>query len=172
MQTACHYKENPPVPIWRQKPCECIGKVPYLELTLRLALRQGKTYILSSIRRGCPCRGLFACPCFTNVSARCNAMKVPVLSALLYIRFLAPFLSFVYHLMYIAPFSLSIAKDHRGVSSTSFKYSFQLAAESCMYVTGVSFVPSTPKLGPYSPPTVGRQEPLKPGLYGPPTVER
>ena len=122
MQTACHYKENPPVPIWRQKPCEGIGKVPYLELTLRLALRQGKTYILSSIYRGCPCRGLFACLCFTNVSARCNAIKVPVLSALLYIRFLAPFLSFMYHLMYIAPFSLSIAKDHRGVSFTSFKF--------------------------------------------------
>jgi hypothetical protein len=41
-----------------------------------------------------------------------------------------------------------------------------------MYVTGASFLPSTPKLGPYGPPTVGRQEPLKPGLYGPPTVER
>ena len=101
MQTACHYKENPPVPIWRQKPCKYIGKVPYLELTLRLALRQGKTYILLSIRRGCPYRGLFACLYFTNISARCNAIKVLVLSALLYIRFLAPFLSFIYHLMYI-----------------------------------------------------------------------
>ena len=39
IQTACHYKENPLVPIWRQKPCKCIGKVPYLKLTLRLALR-------------------------------------------------------------------------------------------------------------------------------------
>ena len=58
MQTAYYYKENPPVPIWRQKPCKCIGKVPYLKLTLRLALRQGKTYILLSIRRGCLCRGL------------------------------------------------------------------------------------------------------------------
>ena len=45
IQTAYYYKENPPVPIWRQKPCECIGKVPYLKLTLRLALRQGKTYL-------------------------------------------------------------------------------------------------------------------------------
>ena len=34
IQTACHYKENPPVPIWRQKPCECIGKMPCLRLTL------------------------------------------------------------------------------------------------------------------------------------------
>ena len=110
IQTAYYYKENPPVPIWRQKPYKCIGKMPYLRLilrltlrlTLRLALRQGKTYILSSIRRGCLCRGLFACLYFTNVSARCNAIKVlhVVLSALLYIRFLAPFLSFVYHLVY------------------------------------------------------------------------
>ena len=74
--------------------------------------------------------------------------------------------------VYIALFSLSIAKDHRGVSSTSFKYSFQLAAESCMYITGASFLPNTLKLGPYGPLTVGRQEPLKLGLYGPPTVER
>ena len=58
IQTACYYKENPPVPIWRQKPCECIGKIPYLRLTLRLALRQRKTYILLSFRRGCLCRGL------------------------------------------------------------------------------------------------------------------
>ena len=58
IQTACHYKENPPVPIWRQKPCKCIGKIPYLRLTLRLALRQGKTYILLSFLRGCLCRGL------------------------------------------------------------------------------------------------------------------
>ena len=101
IQTACHYKENPPVPIWRQKPYKCIGKVPYLELTLRLALRQGKTYILSSIRRGCLCRGLFTYLYFTNISVRCNTIKVLVLSALLYIRFLAPFLSFIYHLMYI-----------------------------------------------------------------------
>ena len=28
MQTAYYYKENPPVPIWRQKPRECIGKTP------------------------------------------------------------------------------------------------------------------------------------------------
>ena len=58
IQTAYYYKENPPMPIWRQKPCKCIGKVLYLKLTLRLALRQGKTYILLSFRRGCPCRGL------------------------------------------------------------------------------------------------------------------
>ena len=70
MQTAYYYKENPPMPIWRQKPYKCIGKMPYLRLTLRLtlrlalklalklALRQGKTYILSSFRRGCLCRGL------------------------------------------------------------------------------------------------------------------
>ena len=66
IQTACYYKENPPVPIWRQKPYKCIGKMPYLRLTLRLALRltlrlalrQGKTYILLSFRRGCLCRGL------------------------------------------------------------------------------------------------------------------
>ena len=101
IQTAYYYKENPPVPIWRQKPCECIGKVPYLKLTLRLALRQGKTYILLSICCRCLCRGLFACLYFTNISVRCNAIKVLVLSALLYIRFLAPFLSFVYHLIYI-----------------------------------------------------------------------
>ena len=31
IQTACYYKENPPVPIWRQKPCEYIGKVPYFK---------------------------------------------------------------------------------------------------------------------------------------------
>ena len=101
IQTAYYYKENPPVPIWRQKPCKCIGKVPYLELTLRLALRQGKTYILLSIRHGYPYRGLFACLYFTNISARCSTIKVLVLSALLYIRFLAPFLSFIYHLIYI-----------------------------------------------------------------------
>ena len=62
IQTAYYYKENPPVPIWRQKPCKYIGKMPYLRLTLRLtlrlALRQGKTYILLSFRRRCPCRGL------------------------------------------------------------------------------------------------------------------
>ena len=58
--------------------------------------------------------------------------------------------------MYIAPFSLSIAKDHRGVSFTSFKYSFQPAAESCICYKGV-FLPNTLKLGPYGPPTVGRQ---------------
>ena len=63
-------------------------------------------------------------------------------------------------------------KDHRGVSSTFFKNLFQLAVESCMYVTGVSFLPNTLKLGPYSPLTVGRQEPLKLGLYSPPTIER
>ena len=39
MQTAYYYKENPPVPIWRQKLRECIGKMPYLRLTLRLTLR-------------------------------------------------------------------------------------------------------------------------------------
>ena len=58
IQTAYHYKENPPVPIWRQKPYKYIGKVPYLKLTLRLALRQGKTYILSSFRRKCLYKGL------------------------------------------------------------------------------------------------------------------
>ena len=42
IQTAYHYKENPPVPIWRQKPCECIGKMPYLRLTIRLAIGKGK----------------------------------------------------------------------------------------------------------------------------------
>ena len=62
--------------------------------------------------------------CFTNISTRYNVIEVPVLSALLYIRFLTPFLSFIYHLVYIAPFSLSIAKDYKGVSSTSFKYLF------------------------------------------------
>ena len=46
------------MPIWRQKPCKCIGKVPYLKLTLRLALRQGKIYILLSFHRGYLCRGL------------------------------------------------------------------------------------------------------------------
>ena len=65
-------------------------------------------------------------------------------------------LSFVYYIVYIAPFSLSIVKDHRGVSSTSFKYSFQPAAESCICYRGV-FLPGTLKLGPYGPPTVGRQ---------------
>ena len=30
MQTAYYYKENPPVPIWRQKPREYIGKMPCL----------------------------------------------------------------------------------------------------------------------------------------------
>ena len=55
IQTACYYKENPPVPIQRQKPCKCIEKVPYLRLTLRLtlrlALRQGKPifYYLSTV---------------------------------------------------------------------------------------------------------------------------
>ena len=34
IQTACYYKENPPVPIWRQKPHKYIGKMPYLKLTL------------------------------------------------------------------------------------------------------------------------------------------
>ena len=58
MLTAYYYNENPPVPIWRQKPYECIEKMPYLKLTLRLALRQGKTYILSSFRHGYLCRGL------------------------------------------------------------------------------------------------------------------
>ena len=38
IQTACYYKENPPVPIWRQKPRKYIGKMPYL----RLALGKGK----------------------------------------------------------------------------------------------------------------------------------
>ena len=76
---------------------------------------------------------------------------------LLYICFLAPFLSFIYYLVYIAPFSLSIAKDYRGVSFASFKYLFQLAMESCMYIIGTSFLPSTLKLGPYGPLTVGRQ---------------
>ena len=113
-----------------------------------------------------------ACLCFTNISIRYSAVKVPVLSALLYIHFLVPFLSFIYHLIYIAPFSLSIVKDYRGVSSTSFKYLFQLAAESCMYVIGVFFLPSTLKLSPYGPLTVGRQEPLKLSLYSPLTVER
>ena len=62
IQTARYYKENPPVPIWRQKPYKCIGKMPYLRLTLRLtlrlALRQGKTYILLSFYYGYLCRGL------------------------------------------------------------------------------------------------------------------
>ena len=31
---ACYYKENPPVPIQRQKPRKCIGKMPCLKLTL------------------------------------------------------------------------------------------------------------------------------------------
>ena len=95
MQTAYYYKENPPVPIWRQKPCKCIGKIPYL----RLALRQGKTYILLSIYRGCLYKGLFACLYFTNISTNCNAIEVPVLFALLYIHFLAPFLSFMYYII-------------------------------------------------------------------------
>ena len=43
----------------------------------------------------------FACLCFTNISTRYSTVKVLVLSALLYIRFLAPFLSFIYYLMYI-----------------------------------------------------------------------
>ena len=42
IQTAYYYKGNPPVPIWRQKPYKCIGKMPYLKLTLRLALGKGK----------------------------------------------------------------------------------------------------------------------------------
>ena len=63
-------------------------------------------------------------------------------------------------------------KDHKGVSSISFKYLFQLTAESCIYIIGVSFLPNTLKLGPYSPLTVGRQEPLKLGLYSPLTVKR
>ena len=63
-------------------------------------------------------------------------------------------------------------KDYKGVFSTSFKYLFQLATESCIYITKVSFLPNTLKLGPYGPLTVGRQEPLKLGLYGPLTVER
>ena len=41
-----------------------------------------------------------------------------------------------------------------------------------MYITGVSFMPNTLKLGPYGPLTVERQELLKLGLYGPLTVER
>ena len=107
-----------PVPIQRQKPHKYIGKIPCLKLTLG----KGKPisyYLLKQLS----VQG-FACLCFTNISARYSAVKVPVLSALLYIRFLAPFLSFIYHLIYIAPFSLSIAKDYRGVSSTSFKYLF------------------------------------------------
>ena len=95
-----------------------------------------------------------------------------MLFALLYIRFLASFLSFIYYLIYIALFSLSIAKDYREVSSTSFKYLFQLAIESCIYIIGVSFMPNTLKLGPYSPPTVGRREFLKLGLYSPLIIER
>ena len=41
-------------PIWRQKPCECMGKRP----CLRLTPRQGKTHILSSSCLGYPYRGL------------------------------------------------------------------------------------------------------------------
>ena len=71
--------------------------MPYLKLTLRLALRQGKTYILLSIYRGCLCRGLFTYLYFTNISVRCNAIKIPVLFALLYIRFLTPLYSKIYY---------------------------------------------------------------------------
>ena len=106
------------VPIQRQKPRKYIGKMP----CLRLILGKGKPisyYLLKQLS----VQG-FAYLCFTNISTKYSAVKVLVLSALLYIRFLAPFLSFIYYLIYIAPFSLSIVKDYRGVSSTSFKYLF------------------------------------------------
>ena len=53
-------------------------------------------------------------------------------------------------------FSLSIAKAIGGCSSTSFEYSFRpCRGKLCI---GASFVPNTPKLGPYGHHSVGRQE--------------
>lgn len=56
-----------------------------------------------------------------------------------------------------APFSLSIAKAVGGCSSTSFEYSFR-PCRGKLCVTGVSFVPGTPKPGTYGHHSVGRQE--------------
>ena len=82
------------VPIWRQKLRECIGKI----LCLKLTPGKGKPisyYLLEqlSVQR-------FTYLYFTNISARCSVIKVLVLSTLLYIYFLAPFLSFIYYLIY------------------------------------------------------------------------
>ena len=127
-----------------------MGKRPCLRLTLRQ--RQNPYLILSVRVQG------FACPCFTNVPVQCNTISTS--DVCLNVCLLpSSSLSFVYYIVYIAPFSLSIVKDHRGVSSTSFKYLFQPAAESCICYKGV-FLPSTLKPGPYGPLTVGRQEPL------------
>ena len=41
-----------------------------------------------------------------------------------------------------------------------------------MYIIEVFFMPNILKLSPYSPPTVGRQEPLKLSLYSPLTVKK
>ena len=83
--SACYYKENPPVPIQRQKPRKYIGKIP----CLRLTLGKGKPisyYLLQQLS----VQG-FAYLYFINISARYNTIKVPVVSILLYIHFLAPF---------------------------------------------------------------------------------
>ena len=81
---ACHYKENPPVPIQRQKPREYIGKMPCLRLT------PGKGKPISYLLLEQPFVQGFTCLYFTNISIRCNAIKILVISALLYIHFLAP----------------------------------------------------------------------------------
>ena len=77
------------------------------------------------------CMQGFACLYFTNMSVQCNATSTSDI-CLDVCPLPSSSLSFMYYIVYIAPFSLSIAKDYRGVSSTSFKFISTSHRKLCM----------------------------------------
>ena len=84
---AYYYKENPPVPIWRQKPREYIEKMlcpkvkenPYLVMFLLWVSIQG-----------------FTCLYFTNISIRCNIISISNIYFNIY-PFFSSSSSFIYY---------------------------------------------------------------------------
>ena len=109
IQTACYYKENPPSPYLEAKTSRVYRKNALPKLTPG----KGKPisyYLLEQLF----VQG-FTCLYFTNISARYNAVKVLILSTLLYIRFLAPFLSFIYYLIYSSIQLVYSKKLERGI---------------------------------------------------------
>ena len=89
-----YYKENPPSAHLKAKTSRVYRK----NALPRLTLGKGKPisyYLLEQLS----IQG-FTCLYFTNIFTRCNTVEVLVLFTLLYIRFLAPFVSFIYYLIY------------------------------------------------------------------------
>ena len=111
MQTACHYKENPPIAHLEAKTLQVYGK--------KALPKQGKPisyYLLELVS----VVGIYP-PVLYQYICRVYAMST-VMLALLYARFLAPLYPCILYSYTL--FSLPIAKVYRGVSSTSFECSF------------------------------------------------